>query len=211
MDSPKPELPKISNEERTPLVDVLLELLAWQQKLIDELKQEILKLKGETTKPKIKPSKMDKDTAEDGDKDEDDSGPSKQKKGPKRSKTEHLKIDATIDIQPDTIPAGSTFKGYREVVIQDIVFETFNTCYRLAQYQIPDGSYVSGQLPDALNGCHFSNNLISFILYQYHHQHQHVTQPLLLKQLQDLGVDISSGRLSQFITDGLDVFHDEKD
>jgi hypothetical protein len=87
MDSPKPELPKISNEERTPLVDVLLELLAWQQKLIDELKQEILKLKGETTKPKIKPSKMDKDTAEDGDKDEDDNGPSKPKKGPKRSKT----------------------------------------------------------------------------------------------------------------------------
>jgi hypothetical protein len=61
---------------------------------------------------------------------------------------------------------------------------------------------VSGQLPDGLNGCHFGNDLISFILYQYHHQH--VTQPLLLKQLQDLGVDISSGRLSQFITDGLD-------
>ena len=41
--------------------------------------------------------------------------------------------------------------------------------------------------------------------------YQHVTQPLLLKQLQDLGVDISSGRLSQFITDDLEVFHDEKD
>jgi hypothetical protein len=95
------------------------------------------------------------------------------------------------------------------VVIQDIVFETFNTCYRLAQYQTPDGSYVSGQLPDALNGCHFGNTLISFILYQYHHQH--VTQPLLLQQLRDLGVDISSGRLSQFITDGLERFHDEKD
>ena len=68
---------------------------------------------------------------------------------------------------------------------------------------------MSGQLPDGLNGCHFGNDLISFILYQYHHQH--VTQPLLLKQLLDLGVDISSGRLSQLITDGLDVFHDEKD
>jgi hypothetical protein len=53
------------------------------------------------------------------------------------------------------------------------------------------------------------NDLISFIRYQYHHQH--VTQPLLLKQLQDLGAAISSGRLSQFITNGLDVFHDEKD
>jgi hypothetical protein len=95
------------------------------------------------------------------------------------------------------------------VVIQDIKFEAFNTCYRLAQYQTPDGSYVSGQLPEGLSGCHFGNDLISFILYQYHHQH--VTQPLLLKQLLDLGVDISSGRLSQFITDDLDMFHDEKD
>lgn len=209
MDSVKPQLPNISNEDRTPLIDVLLELLAWQQKQIDYLEQEILKLKGETTKPKIKPSKMDEVPANDGDGNDDDSDTSKKNKGPKRSKTEHLKINTTIDIQPDKIPAGSTFKGYREVVIQDIKFETFNTCYRLAQYQTLDGGYVSGQLPEGLNGCHFGNDLISFILYQYHHQH--VTQPLLLKQLQDLGVDISSGRLSQFITDGLDVFHDEKD
>ena len=207
MDSPKPQLPQISNEDRTPLIDVLLEFVAWQQKQIDKLEQEIHKLKGETTKPKIKPSKMDKDSAEDGA--DNNSDKSKKNKGPKRSKTGHLKIDATIDIQPAKIPQGSTFKGYREVVVQDIVFKTFNTCYRLAQYQTPDGGYVTGQLPDGLNGCHFGNDLISFILYQYHHQH--VTQPLLLKQLQDLGIDISSGRLSQFITDGLDVFHDEKD
>jgi len=207
MTSPKPELPHISDADRTPLVDVLLELLAWQQKRMDELEQEILKLKGETTRPTIKPSKMDKGAADDGN--EDNSAASKQKKGPKRSKTEHLKINATVTVEPDKIPDGSRFKGFREVVVQDIVFETFNTCYRLAQYQTPDGRYVSGQLPDTLNGCHFGNNLIGFILYQYHHQH--VTQPLLLKQLQDLGVDISSGRLSQFITDGLELFHDEKD
>ena len=65
MNSPKPELPEVSEEERTPLVGVLLELLAWQQKRIDELEQAILKLKGETTKPNIKPSKMDEGDAED--------------------------------------------------------------------------------------------------------------------------------------------------
>ncbi len=53
MNSSKLEFPKIKEEDRTPLVDVLLELLAWQQKQIDKLEQEILKLKGETTKPKI--------------------------------------------------------------------------------------------------------------------------------------------------------------
>jgi hypothetical protein len=137
---------------------------------------------------------MDEDSAEDDEEDGHDSDQSKKNKGPKRSKTGHLKIDVTFNIHPDNIPAGSIYKGFRDVVIQDIKFETFNTCYRLAQYQTPDGSYVSGQLPEGLNGCHFGNDLISFILYQYHHQH--VTQPLLLKQLLDLGVDISSGRLS---------------
>lgn len=209
MDSLKPQLPKISDEDRTPLVDVLLELVAWQEAQIDKLEQKILKLKGETTKPIIKPSKMDDDPADDEEEIGEDNDEPKKNKGPKRSKTVHLKIDATIDIEPDNIPEGSIHKGFRDVVIQDIKFETFNTCYRLAQYQTPDGSYVSGQLPENLNGCHFGKDLIGFILYQYHHQH--VTQPLLLKQLLDLGVEISSGRLSQFITDDLDVFHDEKD
>ena len=82
MDSLKPQLPKISNEDRTPLVDVLLELLAWQQVQIDKLEQEILKLKGETTKPKIKPSKMDEDSTEDGAENGDDGDKSKKNKGP---------------------------------------------------------------------------------------------------------------------------------
>ena len=51
---------------------------------------------------------MNKDAAEDGPR--GDSDTSKKNKGPKRSKTEHIKINATIDIQPDKIPAGSTFK-----------------------------------------------------------------------------------------------------
>ena len=124
MDSLKPQLPKISNEDRTPLVDVLLELLAWQQIQIDKLEQEILKLKGETTKPNIKPSKMDEDSAEDNEENGDDSDKSKKNKGPKRSKTEHLKIDVTIDIQPDNIPEGSIYKGFSLLPAKSLHFLT---------------------------------------------------------------------------------------
>jgi len=42
MNSLKPELPEINKEDRTPLIDVLLEFLAWQQQQIDLLEQEIL-------------------------------------------------------------------------------------------------------------------------------------------------------------------------
>jgi len=43
MDSLKPQLPKINDEDPTARVDVLLEILA--EKQIDRLEQEILKLK----------------------------------------------------------------------------------------------------------------------------------------------------------------------
>jgi len=205
MSSSKPQLPEVNDADRTPLVDVLLELVAWQSDQIEKLEQEILKLKGETTKPKIKPSKMDQgDTTAEG---EDAQEPPK--RGPKRQKTEHLRIDATLQVEPKDIPAGSTFKGYREVIIQDLIVESFNTCYQLAQYQAPDGRYVSGQLPEHLKGGHFGATLISFIQHQYHHQH--VTQPLLLQFLQETGVDISAGQLNKYITEDIDDFHHEKD
>jgi hypothetical protein len=61
MNDIKPAFPTIPEADRTPLVDALLELLAWYMTRVEGLEQEILKLKGETTKPKIKPSKMDDD------------------------------------------------------------------------------------------------------------------------------------------------------
>jgi hypothetical protein len=204
MNSPKPKLPEINEEDRTPLVDVLLEMVSWQQKQIDKLEQEILKLKGETTKPDIKPSSMDK-----GGSSENDAPSSKKKKGPRRSKKGNLIIDETHIIQPDEIPENSRFKGYQERVIQDITFQTHNICYRLAEYTTPEGLTIVGQLPDGIQGGSFGKNLIAFILYQYHHQH--VTQPLLLEQIRDLGVDISSGKLSYILTEDLDDFHAEKD
>ena len=46
-------------------------------------------------------------------------------------------------------------------------------------------------------------------MYQYHHCH--VTQPLLLEQLWQWAVDISSGQLNRIMTKGKDIFHNEKD
>ena len=203
MKTPKPELPEIEENERTPLVNVFLERVAWDDQRIKELEREILKLKNETLKPIISPTKMDKN----GEVKKD--SPEKETKPEKISKAKSLRIDETIVINPENIPTNALFKGFRDIVIQDIIFKTHNTRYRLAQYQCADGRYVSGKMPETFSGCHFGKDLISYILYQYHHQH--VTQPLLLTQLRDIGVDISSGQLSQFITENLDVFHDEKD
>lgn len=202
-DSTRPPLPTIPPEAQTPLVDTLLEIIEWQNRRIAALEDEIHQLKKETRKPPPPPSQMEKSTEP----------PSEvavaKKKGPQRQKTALLEIHEEQIIQPPAIPAGSRFKGYRDVVVQDLLIKPHVTRYRLANYQTPDGSYVVGKLPDTIRGGHWGATLHGFLLYQYHHQH--VTQPLLLEQIRDFGIDISSGQLSQLLTQDLDVFHAEKD
>lgn len=84
-----------------------------------------------------------------------------------------------------------------------------NTCYKLEIWRGPDGKYHYAKLPDYLQGTDFGPGLKRYILYQYHQCH--VTQPLLLEQLKEWGISISSGQLSNIITKGHDRFHDEKD
>ena len=55
---------------------------------------------------------------------------------------------------------------------------------------------------------HFGSTLKTYILYQYYHCH--VTQPLLLEQLREWGLDISSGQLNKIIVEGKEKYHQEK-
>ncbi len=80
--------------------------------------------------------------------------------------------------------------------------------YLLERWKTPDGSYVEGKLPSTVSG-HFSCELISYILYQYYQCH--VTQPLLLGQLHEFGIEISSGQINRLLLEGHDDFHKEKD
>jgi len=143
-----------------------------------------------------------------------DKGKSKKSKGKrpgskKRNKTAKLEIHETKPIEPDNIPEGSVFKCYNDFVIQDIVIQSHNTRFRLKVYETPDGDYVTATLPPEFNGKHFGPTVIRFTLYQYYHCH--VTQPLLLEQLGELGIDISAGQLNNLLIEEKDRFHQEKD
>lgn len=57
-------IPKIPEEDITPLVSDLLAILQLQAEEIQQLKDEIARLKGQKPKPKIKPSNLEKQTEE---------------------------------------------------------------------------------------------------------------------------------------------------
>jgi hypothetical protein len=170
------------------------------------LRDEIARLKGEKPKPDIKPSKPGKSMKTR----KKESHPGGKRPGSaKRSKTQELEIHETKVIPPDTIPQGSRFKGYQDYVVQDLVIHAHNTRYRVEQWQTPEGSYISGKLPPELSEGHFGPTLCSYVLYQ--HYQAHVTQPLILEQLEELGIDISAGQINRIITESKEQYHSEKE
>jgi hypothetical protein len=200
------KVPEISEEARTPIVCRLLELIRERDELIQQLRDEIAVLKGQKTRPTITPSKMDEQTG-------GDSGnrvcEGKRAGSEKRSKTGVLEIHETRTIQPEVIPPGSVFKGYDYYVVQDMVIKVHNIRYRVGRWLSAEGEYVVGELPDCVKGWHFGPTLVSYVLYQYYHNH--VTQPLILEELREWGVDISSGEIHRILTEGKERFHEEKD
>lgn len=197
-----PQIWDFPPEQVTPAVLTLLEIVHHQQEQLQLLRDEIARLKGQKPKPKIKPSKLESGQAK---------KKRKKKRGRrgKRSKTSELEIHETLIVPPDEVPEGSRFKGYEDFTVQDIRIELHNTHYRLERWETPTGERLVGKLPSEVGGVHFGPTLRSFILYQYHHAH--VTQPLILEQLKEWGVDISSGQLSAIITAGQESFHAEKE
>ncbi len=180
-----------------------------QQEEIQRLRDENAVLKGEKAKPVFKPSGMEEKTKIiKGSADRENKKPPKRPGSAKKHKTQALTIYNEISIKPkQPIPEGSRFKGYRDVVIQDIIIQPNNTPYRLEIWQTPTGEYLCGELPQHLKGSHFGPTLKSFILYQYYQ----VTQPLLHEQLQEFGVDISKGQVSAILSQNNEHFFLEKD
>jgi hypothetical protein len=126
----------------------------------------------------------------------------------KRSKTRELVIHKDVPLLLDGLPDGNKFLGYQDFTVQDLIIDLHNTRYRRGRYQLPDGTVVIAPLPKDVTS-HFGPMLKQYVLYQ--HVHNHVTQPLLHEELQELGVDISAGQVNRLLTEGHEGFHEEKD
>jgi hypothetical protein len=203
-------LPDIPEAERTPLVRQLLDIIALQQERIlqleervDQLEDEIARLKGLKARPRIAPSALETPPRPPRD-------PGAKRPGSaKRSKTAQLTITEEIVLPLPEVPPEAIFKGYEDFVVQDLVLQPRVVRYRRERWLTREGQDLVAPLPaDVVPGSHYGPDLICFILHQYHHQH--VTQPLLLEQLHQLGIDISAGELSRILTEGKDAFHQEK-
>ena len=197
-------LPDIPEQERTPLVLILLDIIHQQHEQIARLEDEVALLKGLKPRPILQPSTLETPPPKPPE------PPQKRPGSANRRKNAHLTIHREVPVPLTDPPLGATRKGYEDFIVQDLVFEARNTRYRRERWQLPDGTTRLAPLPgEVAPGHHFGPALRAFVLHQYHGQR--VTQPLLLGQLRQLGIDISAGQLSRLLTEGQEPFHQEKE
>ena len=124
----------IENEDVRQIVVKLMNLVEKQQVIIAEqaaeiqrLRDEVNRLKGEQGKPKIRGNKKASELSSEKERRES-------KPHDKSSKQESLKIDREVYLKVDRkrLPADAVFKGYEEVVVQDLECHT-DQCRRTLQ------------------------------------------------------------------------------
>lgn len=184
---------EIADESMRRTVEILLSLIEEQQVQIKKLKEENSRLrdennrlKGEQGKPDVKANKHK------GFKNNHSS--EKERKEPRKhsksSKNATIKIDREeiVEYSDKLLPLDREFKGYEEVIVQDILLKTDNVLFRKQKYYSPSErkSYLAA-LPTGYEG-EFGPGIKALVMSLYYSGN--MTQGKLREFLENIGISM---------------------
>jgi regulator of replication initiation timing len=194
------------------LLNIIESLAAENKQLREEnqkLRDENNRLKGEKGKPQFRqqtrPSQNYSSEKERNKRNQN------RKEEPRQKKKDIVEISRveTCRLDKSQLPGDAIFKGYSNVIVQDIVIKTNNIHFQKAIYYSPSlkKTFVAS-LPNGYEG-KFGPFLKSLIL-ELHHA-SGMTEPALVQFLSNHGVVISNATISRMMTKKQELFHQEKE
>ena len=175
---------------------------------IQQLRDEINRLKGEQGKPDIK-ANLPKPDAKTDHSSEKERHQSRQRH--KKSKNASIVINRedVATVNREILPADAIFKGHQDVVIQDISLRTDNVLFHKEVYYSPSQhkTYLA-VLPAGYEG-QFGPGLKTLIRTLYFGSQ--ITEPKILEFVEHIGIQISLGQISNMLIKSQDEFHAESD
>lgn len=195
--SPPGNLDDLSPAELKALIVRLMGEVTELQRVVENQRAEIARLKGLKGRPRLKPSKPSGM--------EEASSP-KPTSPRRRGRSHQTRMTVEDQVITAAVPAGSRFKGYEIYVVQELEIWPRVIRYRRERWLTPDGRTVVAPLPAGISG-HVGSNLRRFVLAQCH-QGQ-VTVPRLVAQLRDFGLAVSKRQVVRLLTTQQERFLDE--
>jgi hypothetical protein len=129
----------------------------------------------------------------------------------KAAKNPTIPIDReeTCEVDPARLPPDAAFKGYAEVIVQDVVFRTANVRFRKAKWHAPSlrRTYLA-DLPSGYDG-QFGPTLKALIWIWYFASH--MSELKIAELLHHTGIQISEGQISTILIAQQEPLHAEKD
>ena len=208
------DLSNIQDENARQLISRLLNLveavstdLRQAQAEIQRLRDENNRLKGEQGKPQIRAKKAKTSAVNYSSEKERRQSKPRQKRVKKAELQVHR--EQTLKVDKGELPADAEFKGYEEVVVQDILFRADNVRFRKEKYWARStGKTYIASLPLGYEG-QFGPGLKALTLTLYFGSG--VSEAKIRELYANMGVQISAGGVSNLLIKGQEQFHAEKE
>lgn len=207
------DLQGIQEEKARVLIHQLLNLIEQQASELREaraeiqrLRDEVNRLKGEQGQPKIKgttPKPAPSDHSSEAER-------HKSRPRHKGSKKATIVIDreAVLKVEPALLPADAEFKGYADVVVQDIQLKTDNVLFHKEKYYAAStGHSYLAELPRGYVG-QFGPGVQALTLSLYYGLQ--TSEPKIREFFENVGLQISDGEISNLLIHPRESFHREK-
>ena len=136
---------------------------------------------------------------------------SEPKQRTRRAKLSEIRIDKEVKLDLDraTLPPDAEDKGYEAKVVQELRIATENVRFlRKKYYSASLGKTYLAPLPDGYCGEYGPN--VKTLCVMFSHL-CHMTEPKIGEWFANMGIVISAGQISHFLTQGHEAFHQEKE
>jgi hypothetical protein len=195
------------------LVQSLADENAQLTKTVQQLNDEINRLKGEQGKPEFTSSKKEGDISSEEERKNAEGRKPKSKNEPRNRnpKQSKIKIDRyeICRVDKKELPEDIVFKGYKDYVVQDIIIKTENIKYSREVYYSPSKKkYYYGKLPIEVKG-EFGPGIRTLIPVLK--SECNMSEPKIKDFLENFDIEISKAYISSLWTDKQEIFHQEKD
>ena len=188
------------------LIEAVTTDLRDAQAEIQRLRDENNRLKGEQGKPKVKADRP-KTPRVDYSSEQERRKPKRRQKRGKKAKLE-IHREQTLQVDKASLPSDAEFKGYEDVVVQDLIFRADNVCFHKEKYWAPStGETFLAPLPLGYEG-QFGPGLKALTVTLYFGGG--MSEPKILALYESMGIQISTGQLSNLLIKGQEVIHAEK-